>query len=56
MQELKEIEAALNTIDNADDEIKKLLNDIAIEIKDKSSSEAKQIIMEYRQRLNELNF
>lgn len=55
MQDLKEILVTLNAIDNADDEMKKLLNDIALEIKDKSPNEAKQIIMEYHQRLNELN-
>jgi len=53
MRELKEIQAALNAIENADDELKKLLNDIAIEIKEKSPNEAKQIIVEYRQKLND---
>jgi len=55
LQELKEIQVTLDVIDNADDEMKKLLNNIAIEIKGKSPNEAKQVIMDYRQRLNELN-
>jgi len=51
MEELKEIQSALEVVGNADDEMKKLLNDIAIEIKGKSPEEAKEIIRGYREHL-----
>ena len=54
MDELEDIEATLEKVDNTDEVTKKLLNDIAIEIKDKSPNEAKAILKEYHKKLESL--
>ena len=52
MKELEEIQEVQEFIANADDEIRNYINDIAIELKDKTQEEAKEIICGYREDLN----